>query len=230
VARAPACRVETVSTLVRGVIVSSKARVETSLESCANRLDEDRSDTSAFHRPSPAFVIVSDAPDLDARLTIDGEIDKGIVNCRVAVVIRLPNHAAVDRKSAVAETPDKRKPGVRADEAADAEVIEPSLQAEVVRFRLVEELTGVAGTAVTEQDRAAFQLDDLLIGPSTKPVPRTIAKPAVASSNASQLTFSSAAELYPQPQLFERATGCYSWLPATKRLNLARIIATTSSL
>src|SRR5580693_5837240 len=48
-------------------------------DACPDRLDEDWRDTSAFHRSSPAFVIVGDAADFDARFTVDGKIDQSVV-------------------------------------------------------------------------------------------------------------------------------------------------------
>ena len=58
------------------------------------------------------------------RLAARGQIDHGVVNRRIAVVVGFTHDAAVDGESTAAEMADERKTGVRANESADIEVIE----------------------------------------------------------------------------------------------------------
>src|SRR5262245_28585368 len=104
-------------------------------------------------------MVVGNSPDFDARLTIGRQLDKSIVNRGVPVVIRLADYSTVDREPATREPPDEGKSRMRTDEPANAEMVEPRFEPQVVQLRLVKELTGVSGAAVAKQHAPAFQFD-----------------------------------------------------------------------
>src|SRR5262245_17518136 len=74
----------------------------------ADRLDKDRSDTCRLHCQGPTLVIVGDAPDFDPGVLILGEVNQGIVDRLISVMIRLPGDAAVDSETAAPQAPDPR--------------------------------------------------------------------------------------------------------------------------
>jgi hypothetical protein len=121
-------------------------------------------------------VIVCHAPNFYGRLSVRRKVDQCVVNRWIAVMIRFANDATVDGKTAIRETPDEGQTGMRADKTADVEAIEPGLQAQIVQFRFVKKLTGVARTAMTQQNASAFEFDDPFIRPCTKEVPRFVAQ------------------------------------------------------
>ena len=153
------------------------------------------------------------------------KIDQGVVDCRIAVMIGLADHAAVDGEAAVraaagqreARSACRRSRGRRSDRATPPAEGRPVPLRRGTRW-CTRDCRGRAGRGRLPARRSARSA----MWRATRAIPRR--DPRWPISNASQLIFSSSAELYPQPQLFEPATACCSWLPATKRSNPARII------
>ena len=92
-------------------------------------------------------------------------VHQGVVHGGVAVMVGLAGHAHVASKATARQGADPGQAGVGAEQAHGVVLVKPGHQSRVVELAFVQELVGLVGAAVAQQQVAGGGGQDRFVGP-----------------------------------------------------------------